>query len=115
MGAFSAVSNHATALAATTTDGFALKAHGGSGFALSTLGRLDISTAGLATIPAGATSKLVYGGVDITAGSFVLLTPNADIGTRRLWWTKDTVGNSITIHMSSSRTSATKVSFLILG
>ncbi|MCY7417608.1 MAG: hypothetical protein LH650_03770, partial [Chloroflexi bacterium] len=63
-----------------------------SGWALSTHGRLDISTAGLATISAGATSKRVYGGVDVTSASFVLLTPGTDIGTRRLWWTKDTAG-----------------------
>ena len=52
-----------------------------NGWALSTHGRLDISTAGLATISAGATTKQVYGGVDITSRSFVLLTPGADIGS----------------------------------
>ncbi|MCY7418266.1 MAG: hypothetical protein LH650_07185, partial [Chloroflexi bacterium] len=35
--------------------------------------------------------------------------------TRRLWWTKDTAGNSFTIHLTSSRSSTTKVSWLLLG
>jgi hypothetical protein len=117
---------HGRAIDAVSGDGTAVRADGGTGFgvyavaslggfALSTHGRLDLSTAGVATIPPGATSKVVFGGVDITAGSFVLLTPALDIGTRRLWWTKDTVGNSFTIHLSSSRPTNTKVSWLLLG
>lgn len=124
-GAFKVNCPHGRAIDAASGDGTAVRANGGSGFAvyatasegwaLSTHGRLDISTAGVATIPAGSTSKLVYGGVDITSSSFVLLSPGNDIGSRRLWWTRDTAGNSITIHMSSSRSSSTKVSWLLLG
>ncbi len=116
---------HDRTIDASSGDGRAVHANGGTGFAvyayapngwaLSTHGRLDISTAGLTTIPAGATTKKVYGGVDITSASFVLLTPGTDIGSRRLWWTKDTADNSITIHLSSSRSSSTKVSWLLLG
>ncbi len=117
---------HGRAIDAVSGDGSAVRADGGSGFgvytvanaggfALSTHGRLDLSTAGVATIPAGATSKIVYGGVDVSAGSFVLLSPGVDIGSRRLWWTKDTAGNRFTIHLSSSRSSNTKVSWLLLG
>ena len=74
------------------------------------------SAAGVATIPSGATSKTVaLTPVNVTAGAFVLLTPAVDIGTRRLWFTKDTVLNTITVHMSSSRPSPTKVSWLLLG
>jgi hypothetical protein len=119
------VCTHGRAIDAVTGDGTAVRANGGNGFAvyayapagwaLSTHGRLDLSTAGLTTIPAGATSKRVYGGVDISASSFVLLTPASDIGSRRLWWTKDTAGNSFTIRLSSSRSSSTKVSWLLLG
>ena len=117
---------HGRAIDAVSGDGTAVRADGGSGFgvyavassggfALSTHGRLDLSTAGVASDPAGATSKVVFGGVDISANSFVLLTPALDIGIARLWWTKDTVGNSFTIHMSSSRSTLTKVSWLLLG
>jgi hypothetical protein len=110
-----AVSGDGTAVHADGGNGFGVYAVAAGGFALSTHGRLDLSTAGVASIPAGATSKLVYGGVDITTNSFVLLTPALDIGSRRLWWSKDTVGNSFTIHMSSSRSTITKVSWLLLG
>ena len=113
--AIDAVTGDGTAVRANGGNGFAVYAYAPAGWALSTHGRLDISTAGLATIPAGATSKRVYGGVDITSNSFVLLTPGSDIGSRRLWWTKDTAGNSFTIHLSSSRSSSTKVSWLLLG
>ncbi len=117
---------HGRAIDAVSGDGTAVRADGGSGFgvyaaasaggfALSTHGRLDLSTAGVAAIPAGATSKKVFGGVDVSSNSFVLLTPALDIGSRRLWWTKDTADNSITIHMSSSRSTLTKVSWLLLG
>ncbi len=106
---------HGRAIDAISGDGTAVHANGGVGFALQTLGRLDLSTSGVATIAAGATSKVVFGGVDITAGSFVLLSPALDIGSRRLWWTTDTTDNSFTIHMSSSRTTKTKVSWLLLG
>ena len=107
---------HGKAIEAVTGDGFGVYAVASpSGWALSTLGRLDISTAGVAAITAGATTKKVYGGTDVTSASFVLLTPALDIGSRRLWWTTDTVDNSFTIHMSSSRSTLTKVSWLLLG
>jgi len=125
-GALKVDCTHGRAIDAVSGDGTAVRADGGSGygvyavadaggFALSTHGRLDLSTAGVAAITAGATTKKVFGGTDITAGSFVLLTPAVDLGTRRLWWTTDTVDNSFTIHMSSSRSTLTKVSWLLIG
>jgi len=86
-----------------------------TGYALHTDGRLSIGTSGVATIPAGSTFKTVTPFVDVTAGSFVLLTPMADLTGRDLWFTKDIASDTITIHLSSSRTSATKVSWLLLG
>ena len=105
---------HGKAVDATSGDGIGLRANGGSGFgvyavanaggwALSTHGRLDLSTAGVATIPAGATSKLVYGGVDVTRQFVRAADTRSGHRHRRLWWTKDTAGNSFTIHLSSSR------------
>ena len=86
-----------------------------TGYALQTVGRLNIGTSGVASIAAGTTTKVVAPGVDVSTGSFVLLTPAADIGTRRLWYTKDIGADTITIHLSSSRTSPTKVAWLLLG
>lgn len=88
---------------------------GFSGFGLKTNGRLDLATSGVATIPAGATFVTVNPFTDVVATSFVLLTPAADIGARRLWYTKNATTDRITIRISSSRTSATKVSWLLLG
>ena len=86
-----------------------------TGYALQTVGRLNIGTSGVATIPAGLTTATVFPGVEVTAGSFVLLTAAADIGARHLWYAKHVATDTFTIHLSSSRASATKVSWLLLG
>ena len=78
-------------------------------------GRLSLSTSGVATISAGLTSQNVAPGVDVTAYSFVLLTPMANLTGRDLWFTKNIASDTITIHLSSARTSATKISWLLLG
>jgi hypothetical protein len=86
-----------------------------AGLALQTAGRAKFSTSGVATITAGSTSKTVTPGVNVTSGSFVLLTPKVKLSGRDLWFTTDAAGNKFTIHMSSSRSSGTKVAWLLLG
>jgi len=73
----------------------------------------DVS--GVATIPAGTKSVIVSLVVDIDASAFVLLTPGVNVGGRSLWCTIDAVANSITIRMSSTRSSATKIGWLLLS
>jgi hypothetical protein len=87
------------------------------GAALWAEGRLVLSQAGIATIPAGQrTWTLVPDNKTfIGTASFVLLTPNGDIGTRRLWFTKNLVANTFTIHMSATRTKPTKVAWVLLN
>ena len=85
-----------------------------SGTAIKTQGLLKFGTSGIATIAANATSVTVDPGVDVT-NAFVLLTPMAKLGRRSLWFTLDTVNDKFTIHMNPSRTSATKVSWLMLS
>jgi len=51
----------------------------------------------------------------VSAASFVLLTPEADPGTRRLWFTKNATASTITIHVSSAATTALPVGWLLLG
>jgi hypothetical protein len=87
---------------------------GASGFALSTHGRIDLRSSGVAIIPAGATSVGVNPNVLMTADSFALITPSVDIGARRLWYTKNVVLNELRIRLSSPRSSATRVSYLVL-
>jgi hypothetical protein len=101
----------------TSNTGPGLWGYGGSGFgiALKTDGRLKLSTSGVATINAGQKSKTITPGVDINSGSFVLLTPKANIGGRALWFTTDGPNERFTIHMSSARGISTKVAWLLLG
>jgi len=87
----------------------------GEGIALKTSGRLKFSTSGVATIKAGMTGKTITPGVDVNPGSFVLLTPKANIGSRALWFSTDGPNERFTIHMSPSRGVATKVAWLLVG
>ena len=76
-----------------------------------------MSQSGIASIPAGQKTwtSVPDNKTSITAASFVLLTPNSDIGTRRLWFTKNLVANTFTIHVSASRTKAIKVAWVLLN
>lgn len=87
------------------------------GVALKTIGRVQLTrVSGVAVIPSGANHITVTPGVDILRGSFALLTPHSDIGTRRLWYTLDAAANTLTIHLSSiARPAAIAVSWLLLG
>ena len=73
------------------------------------------ATSGVATITAGSTSKVVTPGVNVTSASFVLLTPKANLGGRSLWFTTNATQDKFTIRLSSSRGTATKVAWLLLG
>ena len=84
-------------------------------YALETAGRVKLSTTGLATIPAGLTNVTVSPGVNVVAGSFVLLSPKANIGGRSLWFTTDPAADSFTIRMSSARGVNTRIAWLLLG
>jgi len=74
-----------------------------------------IKVSGVTTISANHTSVTVKPAVTIASGSFVLLTPKANIGTRSLWFTVSASANTITIHISSVRSAATPVAWLLLG
>lgn len=97
------------------TSGVGVYGKATSGFALRTAGRAKFSTSGVATIAKGNVSVLVDPGVNVTSGSFVLLTPKANIGSRGLWFTTNASADTFTIRMSSSRSSNTKVAWLLLG
>jgi hypothetical protein len=117
-----AFSGQGQAVNAVTSTGIAIQARSNNplGYALTTVGRLKLGTSGIAIIPAGSTSVTIslaapFAGVDITSNSIVLLSPNADLGARRLWWSKSIPTDSITIHLSPSRPTPTRVSWLLLG
>jgi hypothetical protein len=86
-----------------------------AGTALRVAGRAKFSTSGVATIIAGTTSKTVTPNVNVTSSSFVLLTPKTNIGSRALWFTTNSSDNTFRIHMSSTRSSSTRVAWLLLG
>ena len=93
-----------------------VKAESQAGYAIeTTAGRVKLGggIAGVATIASGTTSVTVKPGFTLSNTAFVLLTPQANIGDRGLWFTKG--GSSMNeIHLSSSRSNDTKVSYLIL-
>lgn len=133
--AIRAHSNHGIGLWATSTDTFGVVGQSNSrigvfgssesntgvlgessfGFALRAEGRVKFSTSGVATIPAGSSSKLVTPGVNVTTTSFVLLTPKVNIGSRALWFTTNASAESFRISMSSPRPTSTKVAWLLVG
>ena len=105
----------AVAVRAQTASGVALHGSAGSGLALQAQGRAKFATSGVATIPAGSTSVTVNPGVQVTTGSFVLLTPKANLFGRSLWFVTKPSAGTFLIRMSTSRTAATKVAWLLLG
>jgi hypothetical protein len=87
-----------------------------TGHALRTSGRIKADkVSGVATIKAGNVTKVVTPGVNVTASSFVLLTPKVKLSGRDLWFTTNASTNKFTIHISSTRSTATKVAWLLLG
>ena len=107
----------ATGVRATTRFGTALKAEaeGDAAHAVVTVGRLAFDRSGVATIPAGATGVSVsVTRSPLRNSSFILLTPQANLGGRSLWYVMDVQARKFSVRMSSSRSSATRVSWLIL-
>jgi len=87
-----------------------------NGFAIRAKGRIKADkVSGVATIPAGSSGVTVSPGVNVTAASFVLLTPKANIGSRGLWFTTNASADTFRIRMSSTRSANTKVAWLLLG
>jgi hypothetical protein len=87
-----------------------------SGYALRTSGRLKAEqVSGIATIPKGTAAKDVILGVNVTASSFVLLTPRGNLGGRSLWCTLDTTNDRVTIRASSAVPADLPVGWLLLG
>lgn len=99
-----------------TTTGAALYGTADSGYAVRGSGRLRFDrVSGVARINAGSTSVAVTPGVNVVTATFALLTPKTNIGSRSLWFTTNTTANTLTIHMSASRSSGTFVAWLLVG
>jgi hypothetical protein len=98
-----------------STSGPGVTASSSTGYGLVTAGRIQIFTSGIAFIPSGSKQTFVVPGVDVTDASFILLTPQFNLGGRNLWYRLDKVNNRFTIVMSSARTGTTRVSWLLLG
>jgi hypothetical protein len=87
-----------------------------SGYALETVqGRVRFAgISGIATIPAGDTNVVVNPGVEIDNQTFVLISPSENLHENALWYTKQGGNQEILIHINSSRSNDTNVSYLIL-
>lgn len=97
---------------------FGIGVYGNSsgGWALSTSGRVKFARAsGSATIAAGQTSILVIPQLEITSASLVFLQATTDPGSRRIFYTKDSANNTVTIRISSAPPAPVVVNYLILG
>ena len=44
----------------------------------------------------------------------MLLTSQADLGNKTLWYTKDVDSDEITVHISGTRSNNTQIAYLIL-
>jgi hypothetical protein len=87
----------------------------GRGYAIVGKGRVRLERiSGVAVIAAGRTNVRVTPGVDLNTGSFVLLTPRSNLKGRDLWYRTDPQNERFTIHISTPRTAATRVSWLLL-
>jgi hypothetical protein len=108
-----------TGIAGRSTSGtagsFSVAASGG--FALRTAGRIAIGkVSGVATNAAGRTaSPPIATGTDVVPGSYVLLSPQADPGARRIWVAIDTGANTVTIRTNATSTKSLRVAWLLVG
>lgn len=86
------------------------------GFAIRGSGRVKLEkVSGVARIDTGSTSVTVHPDVNVTSGTFVLLTPKANLGSRGLWFSTNASANTFTIRISKARSSNTRISWLLLG
>jgi hypothetical protein len=87
----------------------------GEGYAIVGKGRVRLERiSGVAVIPAGRTSVRITPGVNLNTGSFVLLTPRSNLKGRDLWYRTDPPNERFTIYISSPRSVATRISWLLL-
>jgi hypothetical protein len=100
----------------SSTTGIGVFSESADGFALRTRGRIRFgNVSGQAIIPAGRRNVILRMGVPISPSSFLLLTPMTDVGSRCIWFTKNRAENSVTLHISSSRTTPTRIAWLLLN
>lgn len=108
-------SSHGRGVYGTSPNGVGVKGGSTNGYAIRGKGRVRFDRiSGVRTIPAGSTGVTVSPGVTVTSGSFVLLSPKADLGARGLWFTTNMANNTFRIRISSSRSSDTKIGWLLM-
>lgn len=113
---YAGTNSEGTGVFGEAPSGVGVRASTVNGYALRSSGRLRFDkVSGVARIAAGTTSKTISAGVNVSAGSFVLLTPRVNLGGRSLWYTTNASGDKFTIHLSAARSSATQVAWLLVG
>jgi hypothetical protein len=105
-----------TGVRGSTSGGTGGAFYASTGYAIKASGRVKFDrSSGIAVINAGQRSVKVAPGFDLGATSIVFLTPRADIGSRRLWYSVDPVANSFTIMASTAVGASISVGWLIVG
>jgi hypothetical protein len=84
------------------------------GTALEAAGAVKFSTAGVATVPTGATQATVSAGVDVTTATKVLVTPMSAGGTFR-FVQRDAAADKLTFRLSSAATSNLILAYFVIG
>ena len=99
---------------ASTLDGIALRGRASrGGLALQTAGKVRLGGhAGFAVIPAGRTSVTIT--TEVGSTSTATLSPMVNLGGRTFWYTKDSRKNTLTIRISSARSTPTRFSWHML-
>jgi hypothetical protein len=93
-----------------------LKATAKGGTALHTTSgkvRFD-GISGIALIPGGQTEVRVRPDVSVDGNTFVLLSPEANLGPRALWYIVNQQNNEVIIRMDRSRQNNARIGYLIL-
>jgi hypothetical protein len=93
-----------------------VRAQSSSGYAIeTTAGGLRLAgISGLADIPAGDTTFTVKVPVTVGASTLVFLTPESDLGSKDLWYTKPGSSDSFIIHLGGKRSKDTRVAWLVI-
>jgi hypothetical protein len=68
---------------------------------------------GVGIIPAGRTSVVVRPEYGVNQESWAVVTPMVDIGSRRFWYKKDSKADTLTLYISSPRTTPTRLSWIM--
>jgi len=107
-----------------STSGVGVEGHGATGIKAESAGGFALHTSsgrarfdgisGIVVIPANKTEVNIETAVPVTDNTFVLISPQANLGDKGLWYTIPEGSGQIVVHISKSRPKDSRISYLIL-